>query len=57
MSEWKFDVDEVGDDADEPDRDDAPEMEPGSPSLENAAFVLLGALSMLFVLVRLVTLV
>jgi hypothetical protein len=57
MSEWKFDVEEVGDDADEPDRDDGERMEPGSPSLENAAFVLLGALSMLFVLVRLVLLV
>lgn len=39
MSDWKYDVDEVGPEA----RED-PGIEAGSPDLENAAFVLLGAL-------------
>jgi len=36
--DWQFGLDEVG-----PEAETAPEpLEPGSPSLENAAFVLLG---------------
>lgn len=36
-SQWRFAVDEVGDDAPEPDT-----IEPGTPVLENVLFVLLG---------------
>jgi len=36
-SPWRFAVDEVGEDAPEPET-----IDPGSPELENAAFVLLG---------------
>ncbi|GAB3323877.1 hypothetical protein EI982_08960 [Haloplanus rallus] len=44
-SQWRFALDEVGEDA-EPDAPDP--IEPETPSLENAAFVLLGvALSIL----------
>ena len=50
MSDWKYDLDEVGDDAPADELDEP--LEPGSPSMENAAFVLLGVLSMLFVFVR-----
>lgn len=45
--EWRFGIDEVGEDA-EPDRT----IEPGSPSAENAAFVLLGVLFALFLVYR-----
>jgi hypothetical protein len=38
--EWQFGVDEVGEDA-EPTREP---IEPGSPSAENVAFVMLGVL-------------
>lgn len=40
--EWRFAVDEVGEDA-EPSHEPEP-IEPGSPSIENAAFVLVGML-------------
>ena len=47
--EWRFGIDEVGENA-ERDRT----IDPGSPSLENAAFVLLGVLlTALFVLTAL----
>ncbi len=39
MSDWKFDLDEVGPEADP----QAPAIEPGSPSLENVLPFLLGA--------------
>lgn len=52
MSDWKFEVDEVGEEAEtgaEGEREPVPggadpfdDPEPGSPSTENAAFVLLG---------------
>lgn len=49
------------DDADEPDGTKAPDerlpLEPGSPSLENALFVLLGVFVTLFVIARVATLV
>jgi hypothetical protein len=54
MSDWKYDLDEVGDDDTEPGPEER--LEPGSPSLENAAFVLLGVLSMLFVFASLLVL-
>ncbi|WP_248897704.1 DUF7312 domain-containing protein [Haloplanus halobius] len=38
-STWRFAVDEVGEDAPEPET-----IDPGSPTLENAVFVLLGVL-------------
>jgi hypothetical protein len=47
-AEWRFGVDEVGEDADEtPDhvRDPDP-IEPGSPSAENVAFFVLGVVTM-----------
>jgi hypothetical protein len=52
MSDWKYELDEVGEDA-EPDEPD-PELEPGSPSLENALFVALGIASTLFVFARII---
>ncbi len=59
MSDWKYDIEDVGDDADD-DSDETPQMhpqeetlEPGSPSAENVLFVVLGALTMLFVFLRL----
>jgi hypothetical protein len=65
MSDWKYDVDEVGEDA-EPDGDsdaDAgpievePEpLEPGSPTAENAFFVVLGVATTLFVFAQIVLL-
>lgn len=48
-SDWRFDVDEVGDD-EEP----YETVEPGSPSLENALFVLVGALGTVAVIALLV---
>ena len=69
MSDWKYDIDEVGDDADdgpadtdpEADRDAAVEtlepLEPGSPTVENAFFVALGVGATLFVFARVVMLV
>ena len=70
MSDWKYDIDEVGDDADdgpddaadpEANRDAAVEtlepLEPGSPTVENAFFVALGVGATLFVFARVVMLV
>ncbi|WP_458207148.1 DUF7312 domain-containing protein [Haladaptatus sp. NG-SE-30] len=54
MSDWKFDVDEVGND-EVPDGAPAPEeetLEPGSPSAENVVFVILGAVTTIFVFLR-----
>jgi hypothetical protein len=49
MSDWKYDLDEVGEDA-EPDEEDIDQhLEPGSPTLENAFFVALGAATTLIV--------
>ena len=52
MSDWKYELDEVGEDA-EPDEADS-ELEPGSPSLENAFFVVLGVAATLFAFARIV---
>ena len=52
MSDWKYDLDEVGEDA-EPDEEERDlNLEPGSPSLENAFFVALGAATTLLVFAR-----
>lgn len=54
MSDWKYDIEDVGDDDDVPQEQPMDEpLEPGSPSAENILFVVLGALTMLFVLLRL----
>ncbi|WP_458185139.1 DUF7312 domain-containing protein [Haladaptatus sp. NG-WS-4] len=62
MSDWKFDVDDVGEDGDASgEGDDTPTtfesmeepVEPGSPSTENAVFVLLGVATTVFVFLRL----
>ncbi|GAA0247059.1 hypothetical protein ACFFQF_05885 [Haladaptatus pallidirubidus] len=62
MSDWKYDIEDVGDDGDDGGTgdDDTSQMypvdeplEPGSPSAENILFVVLGALTMLFVFLRL----
>jgi hypothetical protein len=45
--EWRFDPDEVGEAAEPQGR---PEPEPGSPSIENVAFVLLGVTAALAVI-------
>ncbi|WP_129114844.1 DUF7312 domain-containing protein [Halegenticoccus tardaugens] len=44
--DWRFSVDEVGEDG----KADEQTLEPGSPSIENAFFVLLGVFGTLFVL-------
>ena len=49
---WRFALDEVGPEAEE--QDTRPPIEPGSPSLENAVFVLLGALLTLALLVAVI---
>lgn len=54
MSDWKYDLDEVGEDAD--DEHERETLEPGSPSLENAVFVLLGVFVTLFVFFQLIAL-
>lgn len=46
MSDWKFDVDEVGEDAEDAGTERT--VEPGSPSLEGAVFVVLGVLATVF---------
>ena len=46
--EWRFGIDEVGEDAEQ--AQELPPIEPGSPSLENALFVLLGVVGTLLVL-------
>lgn len=48
MSDWKYDLDDVGPEA-EPDEPELPPVEKGAPSLENVVFVLLGALAALYV--------
>ncbi|WP_435151714.1 DUF7312 domain-containing protein [Haladaptatus sp. DFWS20] len=54
MSDWKYEIEDVGDDDDAPREEPMDEpLEPGSPSAENILFVVLGALTMLFVLLRL----
>ena len=56
--EWKYGVDDVGEDAEseraERSTDEATDrrIEPGSPSVENALFVALGALLALLVIAR-----
>lgn len=49
---WRFGVDEVDEDGAVDTREP---IEPGSPSLENAAFVLLGALVTVAIIVRVAT--
>jgi hypothetical protein len=46
---WKFELDEVDEDGVVDDRET---IEPGSPSLENSVFVLLGALVTIGIIVR-----
>lgn len=52
MSDWKFDVDDVGPDG-LIEEDPTPPIEPGHPRTENVVFVLLGALFALYVFVEL----
>lgn len=49
-SNWKYEVDEVGEDAAGPET----ELHPGSPSAENSFFVALGVLTMLATFARIV---
>ena len=49
-SNWKYGLDEVGEDAEEPET----ELHPGSPSAENSFFVALGVLTMLATFARIV---
>lgn len=49
-SNWKYDLDEVGEDAEEPET----ELHPGSPSAENSFFVALGVLTTLAMFARVV---
>lgn len=53
MSDWKYDLDEVGEEADpDEEEEEARNLEPGSPSLENAVFVALGVATTLIVFAR-----
>ncbi|PSQ45693.1 hypothetical protein BRD15_11070 [Halobacteriales archaeon SW_6_65_15] len=53
MSDWKYDLDEVGEEAESEEEDERDQhLEPGSPSLENAFFVALGAATTLLVFAR-----
>lgn len=52
MSDWKFDVDEVGPDG-VLEADESPPIEPGSPSAENVAFFVLGVVAAVYVLAKL----
>jgi hypothetical protein len=49
-SEWRYDVDEVGEDA-EPERPEPEPIEPESISTENALFVAAGAIGTVLVFV------
>jgi hypothetical protein len=51
QDEWRFSVDDVGEDAAETLEEvrELPPIEPGNPSLENALFVLLGVVGTLLV--------
>jgi len=53
-SEWKYELDDVGEEAEDDELDLA--LHPGSPSAENVFFVALGALTMLALFGRLVLL-
>lgn len=46
--QWRFGIDEVGEDAEQV--QELPPIEPGNPSLENALFVLIGVVGTLLVL-------
>ena len=48
MSDWKYDLDDVGPEA-EPEEPELPPVEKGDPALENVVFFLLGALAALYV--------
>jgi hypothetical protein len=52
-SEWRFGLDEVGEDATAAEEETMPPLEPGNPSLENAFFVLLGVVGTLLIFVSL----
>ncbi|MFB6069754.1 MAG: hypothetical protein ABEJ76_01915 [Halanaeroarchaeum sp.] len=52
MSDWKYDLEDVGPDG-VVERSGEPPIEPGSPSLENVAFVVLGAAVALYVFAKL----
>ncbi|MFB6134590.1 MAG: hypothetical protein ABEJ55_06345 [Halanaeroarchaeum sp.] len=52
MSDWKFDLDEVGPDAVVEEAEPEP-VEPGRPTLTGALFVLLGIATALYVLAAL----
>lgn len=51
MSDWKYELDEVGPDADSSDPR-LPPVEPGSPRLENALPFLIGVAVAVFVFVQ-----
>lgn len=48
MSDWKFELDDVGP-GEEPVEDDVDPVEKGSPELENVVFVLFGVVGALYV--------
>lgn len=52
MSDWKFELNEVGPDAVEEDKES---LQPGSPSPENVVFVVLGVLTTVLFFARLVS--
>lgn len=58
MSDWKYEIDEVGEEAEsELDGPDLEPLEPGSPTAENAFFVVLGVATTLFLFARVILVV
>lgn len=49
MSDWEYDLDDVGPDGVVEDEEELPPVEKGSPSLENSLFVLAGVLAAVYV--------
>ena len=53
MSDWKFEIDEVGPEAEEPE-DRGPPIEPGEPTVENIIPFLLGVGLALFIFLQVI---
>ena len=49
MSDWEYDLDDVGPDGVVEDEEVLPPVEKGSPSLENSFFVIAGVLAAVYV--------
>jgi hypothetical protein len=54
MSDWKFEVDEVGPEAEEDDDEEEPPIEPGRPALEHVLPFLAGVVLAVYIFMQLV---